>query len=61
MMPGTRRVNSADLTIDQLSTVRLQAAKEYWQRQPSERKTEYKSQRMWALLEQKWQAIERQQ
>ena len=53
--------NGADLTFDQLNTILLQSAKDYLPIQPTEQKKEYTSQRTWALLEKKWQAIENQQ
>ena len=55
-----QNTNGADLTFDQLNAILLQSAMDYLPIQPPEQKKEYISQRTWALLEQKWQAIENQ-
>ena len=55
-----QNTNGADLTFDRLNAILLQSAMDYLPIQPPEQKKEYISQRTWALLEQKWQAIENQ-
>ena len=56
-----QNTDGADLTFDQLNAILLQSAMDYLLIQPPEQKKEYISQRTWALLDQKWQAIENQQ